>query len=114
LEDVHRSAVSLVANQMAVQSETCDLSAIEAEWHRKIALREERRSTALKDWRGPIAHLTFEELNADWESAMARTYRELSLDLTPKALSAMRSLMAKSDHGQHRAHSDQLAQFRRA
>ncbi|MEM9086733.1 MAG: sulfotransferase [Pseudomonadota bacterium] len=113
LEDVHRSAVSLVANQMAVQSDTCDLSAIEAEWRRKIGLREERRTQALKDWRGLIAHLTFEELNADWERAIARAYRDLDLNLTPKALSAMQSLMAKSDQGRHRAHSEQLAQFRR-
>ncbi|MEM6858256.1 MAG: sulfotransferase [Pseudomonadota bacterium] len=114
LEDVHRSAVSCVANQMAVQSDTCELSAIEAEWHRKIALREESREAALRDWTGPITRLSFEEMNADWQSAIARAYDELGLDLTPQALSAMQSVVAKSRKGSHVAHSAQLSGFSRA
>ncbi|NQX95522.1 MAG: sulfotransferase [Erythrobacter sp.] len=112
--DVHRSAVSLVANQMAVQSDTCDLDWIEAEWHRKIALREERREAALRDWSGPITRLSFDELNTDWEAAIARAYGELGLTLTPQALTAMRAQSAKSRKGAHKAHSAQLAQFRPA
>ncbi|MEM7690190.1 MAG: sulfotransferase [Pseudomonadota bacterium] len=112
--DVHRSAVSLVANQMAVQSDSCDLAAIEAEWQRKIALREERREAALADWTGPITRLTFEELSADWKAAIARAYAELGLVLTPKAMSAMRQTMASSAKSAHSAHSEQLTQFQRA
>ncbi|MEO0589723.1 MAG: sulfotransferase [Pseudomonadota bacterium] len=114
LEDVHRSAVSLVANQMAVQSDACELSAIEAEWHRKIALRENRREAALRDWTGPVTRLTFEEVTADWQCAIARAYRELGLALTAQALSAMQSVMAKSRKGAHVAHSTQLSGFSRA
>ncbi|MEL6877046.1 MAG: sulfotransferase [Pseudomonadota bacterium] len=113
-EDVHRSAVSLVANQMAVQSDTCDLAAIEAEWNRKIALREERRAVSLRDWTGPIAHLQFDELNADWESAIARTYKALGLPFTRRALEAMQKLMRQSAKGAHAAHSTQLQEFNSA
>lgn len=114
LEAVHRSAVSLVANQMAVQSDTCDLAAIDAEWHRKIALREERRETALKNWTGPITRLRFEELSADWEAAIGRAYHELGLELSPKALAAMREVAARSEKGAHTAHCAQLTAFKPA
>ena len=111
---VLRSAVSLAANQMAMQSDTCDLAVIEARWRHKIALREARMAAALTGWQGPVARLTFDELNADWEAAMTRCYADLGLKLTPAALSAMRKLMAASAAGQHRAHSEQLARFDRA
>ena len=114
LGDVHRSAVSLVANQMAVQCDTCDLAAIEAEWHRKITMREERRAAALKRWSGPVTELSFEDLNTDWESAITRAYQELDLDLTPAALSAMRQVAARNQKGAHTAHSAQLSGFSRA
>ena len=109
--DVHRSAVSLVANQMAVQSDSADLERIEAEWNRKIALREERREPALAKWSGPIVRLCFDELNADWEAAMRRTYAELSLNLTSQALNAMQRTVKRSRKGAHTAHSEQLYRF---
>lgn len=111
---IHRSAVSLVANQMTVQSDSCDLAAIEVEWHRKIALREERREEALRDWSGPITRLTFDELTADWEAAITRAYCQLGMELSQPALTAMRAMMAKSDKGAHQAHSAQLSQFKPA
>lgn len=110
-EAVHRSAVSLVSNQMAVQSDHCDLSRIEAEWHRKIELREERVRSALANWSGPIARLQFDALNADWESEIRRAYNELGIELTSDALTAMRTLMRGSETGHHRAHSEQLQRF---
>jgi hypothetical protein len=110
-EAVLRSAVSLAANQMAMQSDSCDLAAIEARWQHKIALREERMARALAGWRGPLARLPFDDINADWEGAIARCYADLGLTLTPQALTAMRKLMAASATGQHRAHSQQLARF---
>lgn len=113
-KDVHRSAVSLVANQMAVQSDSCELGAIEAEWDRKIALREERREAALRDWSGRLVRLTFEELNTDWEGAIERAYGALDLELSPEALGAMRRMMDQSRQGHHRAHSAQLAAFKPA
>jgi hypothetical protein len=110
-EAVLRSAVSLAANQMAIQSDSCELDRIEALWRHKIELREARMAAALADWRGPVVRLEFDALGADWEAEMRRTYAELDLDLTPRALAAMRSEMASSERGAHRSHSEQLAGF---
>ena len=111
---VLRSAVSLAANQMAIQSDSCDLASIEARWRHKIALREARMAEALADWQGPIARLTFEDLNADWEGAIARCYADLGITLTGSALLGMRSVMTASEAGQHHAHAEQLARFAEA
>ena len=108
---VLRSAVSLAANQMAIQSDTCNLGQIEARWQHKIALREARMAAALAGWQGPVARLDFDEINADWESAIARCYAALGLDLTGEALLAMRRVMAASEAGHHHAHREQLARF---
>ena len=108
---VLRSAVSLAANQMAIQSDNCDLEQIEKLWRHKIALRETRVEAALRDWSGPIARLHFDALNADWEREITRAYAELGLALTEDALTAMRSLMAGSEKGHHLAHAEQLKVF---
>lgn len=110
-EAVLKSAVSLAANQMAVQSDTCDMAAIEARWRHKIALREERIAEALAGRQGPVARLHFDEINADWEGAIRRCYADLGLALTPAALAAMRAVMAASKGGHHHAHREQLARF---
>ncbi len=107
-EAVLRSAVSLVANQMAIQSDACDLALIEAQWRRKLALREDRMAQSLAHWGGLITHLQFDALNADWEQEIRRTYSDLELDLTPQALTAMRAIMTASESGKHRAHAEQL------
>jgi hypothetical protein len=108
---VLRSAVSLAANQMAMQSDACCLKAIEARWRHKIDLREARMATALAGWRGPVARLDFEAINADWEGAIARCYADLGITLTPEALAAMRKVMAASETGHHHAHAEQIARF---
>jgi len=110
-EAVLKSAVSLAANQMAIQSDDCCLDAIEARWRHKIALREARMAETLAHWRGRIAWASFTDLNADWEAAIARCYSGLGLTLTPEALVAMRKTMAESEGGQHHAHAEQLARF---
>lgn len=110
-EAVLKSAISLAANQMAMQSDSCSIRAIEARWQHKIALRESRMALALDGWRGPVARLDFDEINADWEGAIARCYAALGLDLTGDALLAMRRVMAASEDGHHHAHAAQLARF---
>jgi hypothetical protein len=110
-EAVLKSAISLAANQMAMQSDRCCLERIEARWRHKIALREERMAAALTSWRGPVAKLDFDELGDDWEGAIARCYAALDLELTGEALLAMRRLMAANEGGRHHAHSKQLARF---
>jgi hypothetical protein len=108
---VLKSAVSLAANQMAVQSDACDLAEIEALWRHKISLREARLAAVLAGWQGPAARLDFAQLSADWESAIRQCYRELGLALTPAALGAMRRVMAASARGAHHSHAAQLAGF---
>ncbi|MBV7266578.1 sulfotransferase family protein [Erythrobacter ani] len=110
-EAVLRSAVSLVANQMAIQSDECDLTWIENEWRRKLELREARMAAALDRWKKPVARLHFDDLNANWEREIRRTYREIGISLSGEALAAMRREMSGSERGQHRAHSAQLAHF---
>lgn len=110
-EAVLKSAVSLVANQMAVQSTDCDLAWIETEWRRKLALREQRVAEALAGWNGAVAKLDFAELDEDWEPAITRAYDTLGLDLTDAAKAAMRREMAASANGIHRAHARQVARF---
>ncbi|MEO1221926.1 MAG: sulfotransferase [Pseudomonadota bacterium] len=108
---VHRSAVSLCANQMAIQSDHCDLARIKALWEHKISLREERMARALEDWRGPVARLHFDELNCDWQGAIKRCYDDLGVPFTEEAHLAMHAQMSGSEKGSHRGHSDQLKRF---
>ncbi|MEH6722931.1 MAG: sulfotransferase [Qipengyuania sp.] len=109
--EVLDSSVSLVASQMAVQSDHGDLAGIEREWQRKLRLRERRLETALAEFRGPVAWVDFERLNADWPGEIAQTYAALGLPLTDAALAAMHREQSRAEHGSHTAHKTQLAQF---
>lgn len=111
---VLRSAVSLAANQMAMQSDTCDLATIEARWRCKIGLRDARMAAAITGWHGPIARMEFDDINTDWEAAIIRCYADLDLALSPQAMAAMRKLMTASETGHHHAHAAQLARFAEA
>jgi hypothetical protein len=105
------SSVSLVASQMAFQTDHPDLAAIEAEWRRKLALREERIEAALAGFHGPVARIDFAALDANWRREIAKTYDALGIKLTAEALGAMEAEQAKSASGAHRAHRSQIAQF---
>lgn len=111
-EDVLHSSMSVVANQMAIQSDEVDLEWIEAEWRRKLELRHSRVQAALVDFNGTVAHVHFDELGADWESEIARIYRELDIELTPQASAKMLKEMTSSKGGAHRAHAAQLQRFK--
>ncbi len=113
-EDVLRSAVSIVANQMAIQCDNCDLDWIEQEWQRKLDLRDARMKEALENWDGPVAHLQFAALGDDWEREIARTYQALGIELSGEALLAMQREMASNESGHHTAHADQMAAFDQA
>jgi len=111
-EDVFASSVSFVANQMTIQSDAVELTWIEAEWRRKIALREARMAAALAGFAGPVAEIDYAALDADWEAEIARAYRELGLPFTGQARAAMRT-----EHGRrsaHRSHRDAYLEFARA
>lgn len=109
--DTAASAASLVANQMAIQSDDVDYAWIEAEAARKIALRQQRMDTALAQFDGPLAEVEFEALNADWEAETKRIYAQLRLPLSDEALVAMRGEQGRAQHSPHQAHKQQLRQF---
>lgn len=109
--EVLASSVSMVAAQSAFQSDQLSLADIEAEWRRKIALREARVEAALAQWAGPVACVDFAALSADWRGEISRTYAALGLALTPQALSAMEAEQARSARDAHHAHARDLARF---
>jgi len=113
-EETWRSSVSLVANQMVIQSDDVDLDWIEQEWRRKIALRDARLTKALDGWSGPVAMVDFDHLGADWEGEMRDLYAALELPFTDKSLRAMTAEMRKSKGGAHESHAAQLNSFNNA
>lgn len=110
-DDVLKSAVSVVANQMTIQCDSVDLDWIEAEWRRKLELRHTRVKSALSDFGGPVARIHFDELGADWQSEISRIYAELGIALSGDAISAMHEEMTASESGAHSQHAAQLSKF---
>lgn len=104
-EEVLASSVSIVASQMAYQSVHADLGAIEAEWQRKLALREARMAQVLAQFAGPVARVEFEALGADWEGELERVYAALGLDFTDLARKAMRAEMGRAKTSPHHRHA---------
>lgn len=109
-----RSAASLVANQMAIQSDQVDYAWIKDEVRRKIALRQARMDDALGRFDGPLSVVEFDALNADWEAEIRRIYAELGLPLSPAALHAMRAEQGRAAKGRHRAHAASYEAFAQA
>ena len=105
LAQVAASAVSLVANQMAMQSDKAELGSIEAECHRKITLREARMNSVLGVFDGPMVEVGFAELNRDWEPQVRQIYAAFDLPLTQKALRAMHQEHERSAGAAHASHS---------
>ncbi len=108
---VLESAVSMVASQMAFQSDEADLDTIRSEWRRKLDLRDKRIGNALAQFTGLTAHVEFDSLGADWRGEIAQVYANLGLTLTPDALRAMEREQAKAARSDHHGHADQLDRF---
>ncbi|QKG70330.1 sulfotransferase family protein [Erythrobacter mangrovi] len=109
--EVLNSSVSMVASQMAFQSDHADLAALQAEWRRKLALREARIEAALEGFDGPLARVDFAGLSTDWHREIARIYATLGLDLTASAVAAMEREMGRAESDPHHAHRGQMADF---
>ncbi|HSG34934.1 MAG TPA: sulfotransferase [Sphingomonadaceae bacterium] len=113
-KDVARSAASLVANQMTIQSDEVDYAWIKREWDRKIALRQRRMDEALATFDGRVARVDFAALEDDWEGEIAQVYRALGLKLTPEAQRSMQAEQRRSDQTPHAGHRIQMRQFQTA
>ena len=105
------SSVSMVASQMAYQSDHHDLAALESEWRRKITLRKQRMQRDLAAFTGPVARVRFEDLNADWRAAMETAYNDLGIAFTDKAAKAMAREVKRSRGGAHTRHKSQMENF---
>lgn len=107
-QDTVDSAISLVANQMAMQSDHVDIDWLRKEWDRKTQLRRERVEHALRGFRGRVASVDFGSLDTDWEGAVRRIYAALGLTLGKEALAAMRAEQKQASRLDHRAHRTQI------
>lgn len=103
-DQVLASTVSVVASQMACQSDHASLEWIEQEWRRKLELREDRLARALAGFTGPLAVADYADLDTDWEGAMEGVYAALGLALTDAARSAMRAEQRHALSSPHRHH----------
>ena len=109
--EVADSAASLVAAQMAPQTDNADYAVIRAEWVRKTALREFRIATHLKGCANPIAAVDFRELDADWQAAVRGIYQALGLPLSDDALRAMQRTQRTALHDALQEHRRQRQSF---
>lgn len=110
-DETLKSSVSLVANQMTIQSDTVDLSGIESEWKRKLALRQSRMDAALAAFDGCVAEVQFDALGEDWEGEITRIYDALQLDFTNQSREAMRREMRRNAASPHLSHQHDLDRF---
>lgn len=108
------STLSVLASQMAYQSDHVSLAAIEGEWRRKIELRERRMAEGLAGFAGPRVEVDYADLDRDWRGEIRRIYAGLGLDLTPAALEAMEREQAAANASPHRLHSQAYRRFARA
>jgi hypothetical protein len=113
-EQVLASTISVVASQMAWQSEHASLERIEAEWRRKLALREERMEAAVAGFTGTVAQVDYAALDADWETAIEGVYRDLGLILSSPARAAMRGEQHRATTAPHHHHQAQIRRFEAA
>ena len=107
-EKVHQSAVSMVASQMAFQSDSHCRDHLGVEWERKMALRDQRLESALAGFTGPVAHVDFDVLNADPLAAMAEVYRDLGLIFDDRSAKAITNEAASAEGSSHHGHRHQI------
>ena len=106
--DVLASSVSMVASQMAFQNHALCEASLEDYWQRRIAFREERMDADLAAHRGPVALMSFDELNADWRAAIVNAYRTLGVRMTDTAMQAMEQEASRARNDLHHAHRHQV------
>ena len=108
-----KSAASLVANQMTIQSDDVDMDWIEQEMARKIALRQSRIDAAMANFNGPQTIVDFDALGLDWEGVIAHAYDDLGLSLPQSSVAAMQGEHHRAAGSAHHAHSEQYREFAR-
>lgn len=110
-EDVLASSVSMVASQMAFQSELADCEALEAEWRRKIELRRGRMAEFAATADTVVATIRFEELNEDPVASLRDAYCKLGLEFAEPARSGVSSELERASRDAHSNHRQQIESF---
>ena len=108
---VHASSVSMVASQMAFQTDHHSREELETEWRRKMALREKRLDAALAGFSGPVTELSFDDLNEDPIAAMREAYRALGLVFDRGSQQGMEGELARAADGAHHKHKQHLGEL---
>jgi hypothetical protein len=105
------SAASLAWNQTVIYSDHADARAVGEEWLRQTRLQVERMHAARRDIPADRQiDVHYEEMERDWQSAMARVYRFLGLELEP-ALPAMEAYQQRAAALKRRPHRYSLEEF---
>lgn len=107
--DVLASSVSMVASQMALQSDVKDVAALESEWKRKISLREERMAKSLSNFSGKYAAADFDALNATPHDMLAEIYDLLGLDYERLARANVTKELEQAANAKFRNHKLRMA-----
>lgn len=107
------STVSMVAGQSAFQSAARTVTRIDAEWRRKLNLRDERIAAGLSVHERAVAEVRFDSLDADWREAIAAVYDALGIDLRDDALAAMAREQRDAARSPHTSHAGALERFAR-
>ena len=107
--DVLASSVSMVASQMALQSDEKDVAALESEWKRKISLREERMAKSLSNFSGKYAAADFDALNAAPHEMLAEIYDLLGLDYEKLAKANATKELEQAANAKFRNHKPRMA-----
>lgn len=105
------SAASLAWNQTIIYSDHADAGAVGREWLRKTEQQiANMRRVRDRIESSRIIDVHFEEMDRDWQGAMARVYRFLGMDMAP-ALPGMEDFMARSRASKRKPHRYSLAEF---
>lgn len=83
------SSCSLVANQMAVHSDSVDPAAIGSDWLDRTARRDHAARTRLERQDVPVTAINYVRMDRDWRSAMREVYRMLRLPLPDTVIDRM-------------------------
>ncbi len=105
------SAASLAWNQTIIYSDHVDPLRVGEEWLRKTRLQIDRMMAArraIPDERMIDVH--FDEMESDWQGAMARVYDFLDLDMAP-AMPAMETYQAGTSSLKRKVHQYSLEEF---
>lgn len=92
------SAISLVANQMGLQSDSADRGWIAAEWTRKVRLREARMAADAAACGLAQVEVSFAAMEADWQPQIARVLALLGLPFDDAVRAGMQRYVRSVPH----------------